>query len=73
METKPFYLTSEFWVTVGAVVAALAGVFPVNGRVGATLAVVSAAAYAISRGLAKSGTPIVPANLAPDEGDKGKP
>ena len=56
METKAFYLTSEFYVTVGAVVASLAGVFPVNDKVGSTLAVVSAAAYAISRGLAKAGT-----------------
>jgi hypothetical protein len=71
METRPFYYTSEFWITVGAVIASLAGVFPVNGKVGSTLAVVSAAAYAISRGLAKSGTPVLPADLAPDEGDKG--
>jgi hypothetical protein len=56
METKPFYLTSEFYVTVGTILAAIAGVFPVGGKIASIIVAISGAAYAISRGLAKSGT-----------------
>lgn len=76
METKKFYLTSEFWITVGAVVTALSGALAgVSAHTGAILAVVATAAYALSRGFAKAGTPplVTPEVIAPDEGDAGKP
>lgn len=73
METKPFYLTSEFWITVGVTAASLSGGLPVGGKLASIIAAISTAAYALSRGLAKSGVPAVPANLAPDEGDAGSP
>ena len=72
METKPFYLTSEFWASLAAVIAALAGAFPVSGRIASILAVAVTGAYAISRGLAKSGSSPVPV-VPVDEGDKGSP
>jgi hypothetical protein len=57
--TKKFWKTSEFWIstltTVGAVAGALVGFVPV--AVGATVAGISGAAYAIARGLAKAGKP----------------
>lgn len=56
METKKFYLTSEFWVSVGAVVASLSGALPIPDKYEGAIAAIVAAAYAISRGLAKSGT-----------------
>jgi hypothetical protein len=56
METKPFWLSSEFYITVGTITAALAGAFPVGGKIATVVVAVSGAAYAISRGLAKSGT-----------------
>jgi hypothetical protein len=56
METKPFWLSSEFYITVGTITAALAGVFPVGGKVATIVVGISTAAYAISRGLAKSGS-----------------
>lgn len=55
-ETKPFYVTSEFWVFVGAEVTTFAGWLPThNGEVKTIVASVAAAAYKLSRGLAKSG------------------
>lgn len=58
-ETKPFYLTSEFWITIATIVTTLAGALPVGGRTATILATVAAAAYTISRGLAKAGVPAV--------------
>jgi len=55
METKKFYLTSEFWLTVGIIVASFADVIPVPEKYRAAIISVSVAAYAISRGLAKAG------------------
>lgn len=57
-EPRVGYQTTEFWVSVvaalGAIAAQVAGLVPEPW--GAVLAGVSSAAYAISRGLAKSGT-----------------
>lgn len=73
METKAFYLTSEFWVTVAAVVTSLSGILPVGNHLGSTLAIIASAAYALARGLAKSGTSPLPSVPVVDEGDAGKP
>jgi hypothetical protein len=55
-ETKPFFTTSEFWVFVGAEVTALANWLPTgNTTVRTGVALVAAAAYKLSRGLAKAG------------------
>lgn len=55
---KKFWKTSEFWIstftTIGAVAGAIVGFVPVT--VGATIAGVSGAAYAIARGLSKVGS-----------------
>jgi hypothetical protein len=58
METKPFFLTSEWWVTVAVVVTALSGVLPVGSRAATVCATIVTAAYALSRGLAKAGVPV---------------
>jgi hypothetical protein len=55
METKKFYLTSEFWVAVAAVAGSLSGVLPIPHEYEGIVAAIVTAAYAISRGLAKSG------------------
>lgn len=58
-ETKPFWLTSEFLITVGAI-AAFAIALGTNDRVdgfkGWLLIAIIAAAYVISRGIAKAGS-----------------
>lgn len=70
METKPFWLSSETYVALAAVVAALSGALPVNDSAKSYLATIVAAAYAISRGLAKSGTqPVASTDLAGDPDD----
>ena len=64
METKPAYLTTEFWVSI------LTGLYMVANTTGAVdqipktwsgiaLAIVGAA-YAVSRGQAKQGVPYTP-------------
>jgi hypothetical protein len=57
VETKPAYKTTEFWVSVGtsigSIALAVADVLPTKWAAIATT--VSTGAYAISRGLAKSG------------------
>ena len=65
METRPGYRTTEFWITVivqiAAVCAALADALP--ARYAAIVSAISAAAYAIARGLSKSGVkpdPVTP-------------
>lgn len=67
METKKFYLTSEFWVAVGAVVGSLSGALPIPEQYKGAVAAVVAAAYAISRGLAKAG--VNPAEAEIDQAD----
>ena len=55
-ETKPFYTTSEFWVTAGAVVTAAAGWIPsANTELRTAIIGVAAGAYALARGMAKAG------------------
>jgi len=57
METKKFYLTSEFWISVASIITVLSGAIPhLSDKTKATLATATAAAYALARGLAKSGT-----------------
>lgn len=57
METKQFYLTSEFWITVAAVITAVVTALSdtISHDLAAILAAIAAGAYAISRGFAKSG------------------
>lgn len=59
---KPGYKTTEFWVVVLTTIATLAG--QLDGLVpppwGVVISGIAAAAYAISRGLAKSGQPPSP-------------
>lgn len=63
METKPGIYTTEFWITVltaiGMVVASVADWLP--DKYAAIAIAVSTAAYAIARGLAKSGVAADPA------------
>ena len=65
METKKFYLTSEFWVAVAAVAGSLTGVLPIPPEYEGVVAAVVTAAYAISRGLAKAG--VDPTNAGSEE------
>jgi hypothetical protein len=55
-ETKPFFLTSEFWVAVTVAVAVLIATSADNfdSPLAWTLVTVIAAAYVISRGMAKA-------------------
>jgi hypothetical protein len=57
-ETKPFFLTSEFWVALLMAVALFIGssASNFNGPLMWTLVTVIAAAYVVSRGLAKGGS-----------------
>ena len=58
-ESKPFFLTSEFWAAIAAVTAfvvAAAVADNFDAPRAWTLVAVVAAAYILSRGLAKSGT-----------------
>lgn len=61
MEPKPGYLTTEFYVSiltsVGAVIASIAGGLP--DSMAAKVAMVSAAAYALSRAVAKVGPALI--------------
>lgn len=69
-ETKPFYLTSEFWATVALQIACIGGVLPGGSKITGIVMGVSAAAYALARGLAKSGvTPGVDSSLTGDPDD----
>ena len=59
IETKPFYLTSEFLGTLLCVIAVAitaASVEDLDSRLGMALIAGLVAAYTISRGIAKSGT-----------------
>jgi hypothetical protein len=57
-ETKPFFLTSEFWVAILTVVTLLIATTAKNYDAPRawTLVTVVAAAYIVSRGLAKAGS-----------------
>ena len=50
---KPGWKTSEFWIIIGTIAASIEAVPDVPGWVRVTVTTVAAAAYAISRGLAK--------------------
>jgi len=55
-ETKPFYVTSEFWVFVGIVLTASLNLLPTgNPEVRTAVVAAAAVAYKVSRGLAKAG------------------
>jgi hypothetical protein len=59
IETKPFFLTSEFWGSIALIVglAIAAGTSDdIDARLFWILATAVTAAYVISRGIAKSGT-----------------
>ena len=59
METKEFWRTSEFWISIltnlGALASAIAGALPMKYAV--PLMGLVNGLYAISRGLAKAGVP----------------
>lgn len=60
-ETKPFYVTSEFWVFVGAEITTFAGWLPTsNSELKTIVAAAAAGAYKLSRGLAKAGVKPTP-------------
>jgi hypothetical protein len=59
IETKPFFLTSEFWGTVALIVALAIGAGTsedIDGRLFWILATAVTIGYVVSRGIAKSGT-----------------
>jgi len=62
METKQFWKTSEFWLTVATnaanILLYLSGV--IDGKWAGILATVSNALYAVSRGIAKQGVAPTP-------------
>jgi hypothetical protein len=73
-ETKPFYLTSEFWVSAGLQILLWIGALPTDGAPSWAKTAISAAgvvAYALSRGVAKSGPPfkVLSHSLLPEEVD----
>lgn len=87
-ETKPFYLTSEFWATVALTITNVAGGLNLHGRAQGVVQAVIVGAYALARGLAKGGVPFnpdptvpdldnvpvtSPAEVPPDQGDAGQP
>ena len=59
METKEFWRTSEFWISIltnlGALASAIAGALPMKYAV--PLMGLVNGLYAVSRGLAKAGVP----------------
>ena len=59
IETKPFFLTSEFWGSLALIVALAIGAGTsddIDARLFWILATAITGAYVISRGIAKSGT-----------------
>lgn len=77
-ESKPGYLTTEFWLVLLANILPEIGAIDVgDARLKGLLHIVTVLGYAISRGLAKHGQPAVeileplPGEILPDEGDKG--
>jgi hypothetical protein len=66
-DAKSGLRTSEFWMTIGAILVTLTGVAPIPDHYKAILIAASAAAYAISRGLAKTGVAVPVEPKAPTE------
>lgn len=62
-EAKAGYKTTEFWLTTVLAILTLLGTFPLPPKFEAVVAGALAAAYSISRGLAKAGV----ANVQPDQ------
>jgi hypothetical protein len=67
LETKPFAMASEFWLTVAGIAAVLIAGYVIDDPAfnlfrAWMLATVIASAYIVSRGLAKSGTSHDPYN-----------
>lgn len=58
-ESKEGYKTTEFWLAVAVSLLTLVDVIPLPGKYEALVPTVLAAAYALSRGLAKKGVPVV--------------
>ena len=59
VETKPFFLTSEFWAALALIVAlavATGASDELDDRLFWTLATIITSVYVLSRGIAKSGT-----------------
>lgn len=74
-ETKPFYLTSEFWLHAVGQLLLWLGTLPTDGAPGWVKTVISlalVASYGLSRGVAKSGTPkaVMPMPEFPSAGVK---
>lgn len=63
-ETKPGYLTTEFWVTILTLVLNNISALPVPDKYQGLINVLLPVAYVIARGLAKQGVPnTVPATI----------
>lgn len=56
-EAKEGYKTTEFWLTIAVVVLTWVDAIPLPDKYEGAVAFLAAAAYAISRGLAKKGVP----------------
>jgi hypothetical protein len=80
-ESKPGYLTTEFWVLLFINIMPEVGAIDVgNTKLKGALHVLTVVAYMLSRGIAKAGQPVetapvlneLPADVV-DQGDAGKP
>ena len=62
METKPFYKTSEFWLSIiaalGVLSTSIADLYP--GRWAAVATAIIVGLYSVARGVAKAGVPPAP-------------
>src|SRR3982750_1094226 len=62
METKPFYKTSEFWLSIiaalGVLITSMADLYP--GRWAAAATAIIIGLYSVARGVAKAGVPPTP-------------
>lgn len=56
-ESKPGYLTTEFWLVVVANVLSQAGALEISDKYKSIVLFVTLVGYTISRGLAKQGVP----------------
>jgi hypothetical protein len=63
-ETKAFWRSSEFYVTIGVILTAISGAFSSNHRVQGIIVAAAGVAYTISRGIAKSGSPYIDPKVA---------
>lgn len=58
-ESKEGYKTTEFWASLVASVLVVLDVVPADGSAEGVIVGLIAAVYALSRGIAKKGTPVV--------------